>query len=273
MSIVPEDKSEGTINAEELEFDDDPDPGNDGTGEEENEGEESGSEQTPPQEEPEPEPQPTPVPRPTRRRRQPNVLIGGEYTCQTSVPRINDIFEELQTIRLNKPNAIAILFRSLLDLLMGAYIDQKGLTETIKEAQVKEYVTANRKIEERLIKFLRERYTIEATPEEIKRELNLKEEVPARWTPSLGFMLKYFDDNADTLIPHASLREAFKSYMRQQETVTHSEFNAFVHNRFFRPDPAVLTEFWANFNPFITFLIDAITAEEEVQEDEVEEAE
>jgi hypothetical protein len=271
LSIIPEKKTEASINADELDLDEPSDTDTD-TGEDDSEGEDNNGDQAPPvDDEPEPEPTPTPPARP-RRRRAPNVLIGGEYTCQTTIPKINEVFGELQTIRLNRPNAVAILFRSLLDLLMTEYVEQKGLADSMKEAQVQEYITANRKVEDRLIKFMKQRHNADVDAADIKRVLNLKEEVPTRWTPSLGFMLKYFDDHADTLIPHSSLREAFRAYTRQQETVTHSEFNLFVHNRYFRPDPAVLTEFWANFAPFVTFLIDAISAEEEIEEDETDDA-
>ncbi len=193
----------------------------------------------------------------------PKTLISYVFKCQTTIPRIDEVFNELKTIPLSKPNAIAVLFRTLLELLMTRYVEDSGLFERIKDEQVLEYVTSNRKIEENLIKYLKQRHEIEESPEAVKRILKLREEVTERWFPSLGFMIKFFSDNAAELIPNSSIREAFQGYVRQQATVTHSEFNSFVHNPFFRPDSAVLQEFWGHFAPFINFLISGITSAEE----------
>ncbi|WBO83612.1 hypothetical protein [Hymenobacter yonginensis] len=193
----------------------------------------------------------------------PAPLISEAFSCQTTVPKIDEIFGELKTIALDKPNAIAVLFRTLMELLLTKYVEENQLDEALRTSQIQEYVTSNRKIEENLIRYLKTRHGIDETPEDIKRILKLREELPERWKPSLGFMLKYFNDHATELIAHPSIREAFQGYVRQQNTVTQSEFNLFVHNPFFIANPTVLQEFWSNFAPFITFLIKGITEKQD----------
>ncbi len=151
-------------------------------------------------------PQPKPIPR---------ALIPGSFSCDVNNQRINDVFNELKKLPVAQyPNAVALMFRSLLEMGLGYYLDRTGhlakLTVKIRAA----------------------------------RE-NDKFKLPKDWHPTLSEMLKYVVDKDTDIISNGNLLKALRKLVSQdKDLLSVDTLNLFVHNQHFYPNEDYLREFW-----------------------------
>jgi hypothetical protein len=193
-------------------------------------------------------------------------LISTQLTCSLPRrPRIQEVFEELQTLKLegknSHVNAVAVLFRFFLEMLLNDLIVSKKHLTLVRDAQLENFEsnTVNR-----IKSYLKSQHAdLKASAfDEAKLRSVLKIRSPQddTWTPSLGFLLVYVSNNAVDLIgvgdPH--LIGAFQDYVNGKSTISHSQFNKFVHNRYSRPEAEVLRDFWKHIGPFILRILDVL---------------
>lgn len=151
-------------------------------------------------------PKPKPVPR---------ALIPGSFSCDVNNQRINDVFDELKILPVAKcRNAVALMFRSLLEMSLGYYLERTGhlakLTAQIRAA----------------------------------RETD-KFKLPKDWHPTLTEMLQYIVHKDTDIISNGNLLKALRKFVSQKkELISIDTLNLFVHNQHFYPNEDDLRSFW-----------------------------
>lgn len=151
-------------------------------------------------------PKPKPIPR---------GLIPGSFSCDVNNQRINDVFNELKKLPVAQyPNAVALMFRSLLEMSLGYYLDRTGnltkLTDKIRVAREKKGGS-----------------------------------LPNDWHPSLTQMLQYVVDKDANIINNGNLLKALRKLISQDKALLSIDtLNLFVHNQHFYPNEDDLREFW-----------------------------
>lgn len=143
----------------------------------------------------------------------PPALIPGTFSCDVNNQRINDVFNELKKLRVAQfPNAVGLMFRSLLEMSLGYYLDR---TENLVKITEKERG---------------------------KRKGNL----PDDWHPSLKDMLNFITDKNTNMITNGNLLKALRTLIHQRnELISVDTLNLFVHNQHFHPNEETLRSFWA----------------------------
>ncbi len=144
----------------------------------------------------------------------PKALIPQSFSCDVDNQRINDVFNELKKLHVAQyPNAVALMFRSLLEMSLGYYLDRTGHLVKITEL------------------------------ERAKRQ-GKKSYLPDEWHPTLIQMLQYTLDNTN-IINNANLRKALHKLIAQkQDLLSIDTLNLFVHNQHFYPNEDTLRNFW-----------------------------
>lgn len=162
-------------------------------------------------------PRPKPVPK---------GIIPLSFVCSVNNQRINDVFNELKKLPVAKhPNAVALMFRSLLEMGLGYYLDRTGhITEiTTKEREKRE-----------------------------KKENRL----PADWHPTLSQMLKYTVNGGAGIISNGNVHRALKKLIDEKdEMLSIDTLNLFVHNEHFYPTEDKLRAFWARMQPLFEIIL------------------
>lgn len=148
----------------------------------------------------------------TKTPKQPAGLIPRHIKCTVQNQRIIDIFHELKKLKVVQfPNAVAIMFRSLLEMSVAYYLDH---TERLKEVIAKE---------------------------RRRRKGNL----PRNWAPTLKQMLKFMaNDDTIELNPHALT--ALNQFISDKNNLLNADtLNFFVHNVFCCPTERELRSLWS----------------------------
>jgi hypothetical protein len=191
-----------------------------------------------------------------------NSLIPKQFLCDTGISRIDDIVIELQNLNLNKnPNAIAVLFRSFLDMITYRFIlSNNHLSDLIKAKSIedmKKHKLTGKKILKELASL---KYEIKLDPnKEFPKSLNGG--ISRDWLPSLMLMLSFIVDN--NLIPDVKLHQALKQYIRRgNKFLNHHDFNLFVHNEYVIPQKDELTELWKNLSGVIQVFVDDLNKQQ-----------
>lgn len=145
----------------------------------------------------------------------PRALIPGSFSCDVNNQRINDVFNELKKLPVAQyPNAVALMFRSLLEMSLGYYLDRTGnltkLTDKIRAARVKKGGS-----------------------------------LPKDWHPTLTQMLQYVVDKDADIISNGNLLKALHKLVSQEKALLSIDtLNLFAHNQHFYPNEDDLREFW-----------------------------
>lgn len=153
-------------------------------------------------------PRPRPVPR---------ALIPTTFTCDVNNQRINDVFNELKKLPVAQyPNAVALMYRSLLEMSLGYYLDRTGhlakMVDAARSAAQKKKVPQN---------------------------------LPKDWHPTLAQMLQYVTSKDAGIITNGNLLKALeKTLSAKKELLSVDTLNLFVHNQHFYPNEADLRSFW-----------------------------
>lgn len=153
---------------------------------------------------------PAPRPKPISR-----ALIPAAVTCDVNNQRINDVFNELKKLPVAQyPNAVALMFRSLLEMSLGYYLDRTGhlakMVESTRAAQEKK-----------------------------------KQNLPRDWHPTLTQMLQYVTNKNTGIIANGNLLKALDKLVSQKkELISVDTLNLFVHNQHLYPNETDLRMFW-----------------------------
>ena len=149
-------------------------------------------------------PKPKPIPR---------ALIPGSFTCDVNNQRVNDVFNELKKLPLAQyPNAVALMFRSLLEMSLAHYLDRTGHLAKLIEKVRNERETGKYKL-------------------------------PDDWHPTLNQMLKHVVDT--DIINNPNLVRALRKLISQKHMLLSIDtLNLIVHNQHFHPNEDMLRAFW-----------------------------
>lgn len=144
--------------------------------------------------------------------KQPVGLIPRHIKCTVRNQRIIDIFQELKKLKVAQfPNAVAIMFRSLLEMSVAYYLDHTG--------RLKEVISKERK----------------------RRKGNL----PRNWAPTLKQMLKFMA-NDDTIELNPQALTALNQFISDKNNLLNADtLNFFVHNAFCCPTERELRPLWS----------------------------
>lgn len=143
--------------------------------------------------------------------KQPTALIPRYIKCTVQNQRIMNIYVELRKLKVAQfPNAVAIMFRSLLEMSVHYYLDHT--------ARLRPIITKERR----------------------RRNGHL----PKYWSPTLRQMLiSIVDDNTIEINPQA-LRAIRQFVSDRQNLLTADTLNFFVHNAFTCPTESELRALW-----------------------------
>ncbi len=167
-------------------------------------------------------PRPKPIPR---------ALIPSSFPCDVNNQRINDVCSELKKLPVAQcPNAVALMFRSLLEMSLGYYLDRTG-------------------------------HLIKITEKERQKRESKGNVLPSDWHPKLTEMLKYVVDKDTDIISNGNLLQALRKLISQKNTLLSIDtLNLFVHNQHFYPNENTLRPFW----PQLQGLFEIILVEPDV---------
>lgn len=164
----------------------------------------------------------TPAPKPRKRTTKPNApvdfLIPKGFRVDIEDIRINELVTELKSLRLSThKNAVAITFRSLLDMAVTKYMGDQGHLKTVIE-------NFNKK---------------------------QKQPKPSDWLPTLNQLLVYLDGAKDIPLGPEG-RKALKKFTTDTtHSLTLDSLNWFTHVRYIPPTAEQLRSFWVMLTPLL----------------------
>ncbi|MDB4989088.1 MAG: hypothetical protein JWN04_4266 [Myxococcaceae bacterium] len=171
---------------------------------------------------------PAPAEKPTKAKpkksapaaRQSKSLVASGTKCRVKSHRIGDIFEELRTTNLDeKPNTSAVLFRILVELAIGHYLDK------------------TKKIEPLLAR--------------AKKEGKAKD-----WYPTLRQMLDAMLKDTDFPIPTLARKKLNILVSNATSPLSVDGLDSYVHNRFSPPTATELRSYWEVFEGILLVALD-----------------
>ncbi|OYP28453.1 hypothetical protein [Rhodopirellula sp. MGV] len=149
-------------------------------------------------------------------------ILPKDATLEVDVPRISAIIQEINQVNYQRnPNSVAMLYRSLLDMLAAEYLDSTG--------RIKDLLT----------------------------KVDKKGQKPADWMPSLPQMLRFIvkDIPAADFPLQASARRALDRFVDDKTTgVCLSALDGFAHNRHETPNPKQLEDIANRTRPLVAIL-------------------
>lgn len=145
----------------------------------------------------------------------PRSIIPTTFTCDVNNQRVNDVFNELKKLHVAQyPNAVALMFRSLLEMSLGYYLDRTGNLGSL------------------------------VTKERNKREKG-NQKLPKDWHPTLKQMLGYIVEDQSNVIKNPNLLKALRKILSQKkELLSIDTLDLLVHNQHFHPNDEDLRSFW-----------------------------
>lgn len=164
-------------------------------------------------------------------------IIPLDFSCDVENQRINDVFKELKKLPVaHYPNAVALMFRSLLEMSLGYYLDRTGHLSTLQNQQ-------------------------KAAREKKGQKLS------RGWHPTLTEMLKYVVAEDTDIIGNPNLLKALRKLIDQPNNLLSVDtLNLFVHNQHFYPNEDALRGFW----PPLQGLFEIILIEPDEADDDTE---
>jgi len=146
----------------------------------------------------------------------PLALIPGSFSCDVNNQRINDVFNELKKLRVAQyPNAVGLMFRSLLEMSLGYYLDRTG-------------------------------HLVKITEKEREKREKKGNILPNDWHPGLREMFQYVTDKNTNIISNGNLLKALRTLINQKDNLLSIDtLNLFVHNQHFHPNEDTLRSFWS----------------------------
>lgn len=203
--------------------------------------------------------QSTPNPKSTKTSKEkPNNLFYG-LKGKSNIKRINEILKEIKTLDVTKhTNAVAVLFRSLLDMIIYQFLQSHSSIPNLRQEEGRKLEGERNKAIKEIQELLLQNST--ELDEKILKELKcLPKSLKPDWSPTLFFMLEYLTKDTTMLIDDAKLKSALKAYMnKSSDFLNHFDFNNYVHNEYAPPSASKLKEFAQNFSPLIEYIFEKI---------------
>ncbi len=194
-----------------------------------------------------------------------NKLFDVNLSFVTKVKRIDDIFNEIKELNIRKhPNAIAVLFRSYIDMVTYQFLKKDDrMSQLFKQEGEKIKVDNQKKIE--LVKS----YIVDLGVREskiditqIQKSLKLKSSLSKDFIPSLRYMLDFLAKSE--LITEAKLKQSLQSHLNTgkqlDKVIGHNEFNLLVHNEYYTNDAEELKAAWGKLQPILEYMINDISS-------------
>lgn len=174
-----------------------------------------------------PPPRRRPAPKPIQRG-----IIPPDCSCDLNNQRINDVFNELAKLPVGRyPNAVALMFRSLLEMSLGYHLDRTGHLSVLVD-------------------------------KERERREKKGGVLPRTWHPTLTQMLQYLVADDDGIISNPNLTRALQKLISDKDSLLSIDtLNLFVHNQHFYPNEDGLRAFW----PQLQGLFEIILVEPEIE--------
>lgn len=166
-------------------------------------------------------PKPAPAtPKRSAAQRQSSSLVPHGVACRVKSTRIAEIFKELRGLSLEKnPNASAVLFRILLELAVGHYLDTtKKIAPLMAKAR--------------------------------------KDNKPSDWYPPLRHLLTVILEDDTFSMPPLARKNLKKIVTDKQSSLSLDGLDAYVHNRFTPPTVRELRHFWDAFGPLFAVVLE-----------------
>ena len=167
-----------------------------------------------------PKAKPRPQKSPRKSKQSPSIIPRG-FTCSLSSPRINDIFRELKSTRVDThENSVGVMLRIFVELTVSHHLEK------------------TRKIQPLL-------------------EKAKKKGKPPDWTPTLRQMLNLLLDDSDVQkeISRSALKALKRAVQNDNHPMSLDSLDQFVHNRLVAPTVRDLRSFWAQFEELLKFLM------------------
>lgn len=158
---------------------------------------------------------PTPAPKKSTKPRESATLVPSGTKCQVKSARIKEVFDELRLLKLEKnPNAAAVMFRILLEISLGYYLDKtKNIEPLLAHAK--------------------------------------KQGKGADWYPTLRQMLnEVLKDPA--FVPDTLARKRIQKLVSDATSpLSVDGLDSYVHNRFSMPSTRDLRSYWETFEALL----------------------
>lgn len=207
------------------------------------------------------EPTPNPEPKkPVRNRVSKTKLMPISTFLDTGVSRIDEIFYELKALNVkSNPNAVAVLFRSYLDMLSYQFLKKFDGLEALKQEAITKFNNENDKkfikIKGNLTK-LKDTILDDIEDSDLRKAVGINEGIErSSLVPSLKFMLTHIASSS-TLVTDDKLRQALQGYIRNDmKLLGHNDFNLLVHNEYYPADSEELRKIWTQIFPLLDYFV------------------
>jgi hypothetical protein len=159
-----------------------------------------------------------------KQQRQSLSVIPSGVRCSVKSARIKDVFGELRRLPLEKcPNSSAVLFRILLELSIGYYLDKTKKIQPLLAAAQKKGKSSD-------------------------------------WYPTLRQMLDAILKDASFTLPTMARKRLNKIVSDATSPLSVDGLDSYVHNRFSPPTPRELRHYWDTFEELFAVVLDEPTA-------------
>jgi hypothetical protein len=146
----------------------------------------------------------------------PRSLVPKSFRIDVDSDRCRAVCDELQRLRLpGFPNAVAVTFRTLVEMSVTRYLHENGHLQTIRAQQSK------------------------------------KQQRPADWSPSLSQQLDFIIQTPSIPLAADARRALGKFVSDPRSSLTLDNLHSFTHNRFTPPTPDELRKFWTMLRPLL----------------------
>ncbi|WP_140484972.1 ParB N-terminal domain-containing protein [Flavobacterium sp. GSA192] len=198
--------------------------------------------------------------RPFKNKPHNNKLMSGNTFLDSGINRIDEIFYELKALNIKtNPNAVAVLFRSYLDMLSYQFLKKTNGLEALKLETISKFNADNdkkfTKAKANILK-LKEDILMDVTDESLKKAIGINGGIDrSNLAPSLKYMLTHIA-NSTTLIEDEKLKQALQGYIRNDiKLLGHSDFNLLVHNEYYTADAEELKKIWVQIFPLLNYFV------------------
>ena len=206
----------------------------------------------------EPTPPIPPAPKPIRNRIATTKLMPVSTYLDTGVQRIDEIFYELKSLNIkSNPNAVAVLFRSYLDMLSYQFLKKNNGLEALKLDAITKLKTTNDKNFNKIKKYLTELSVSldDIDDSKLRPAFLINDNLKQNQVPSLRIMLDHISTSS-TLITDEKLKQALVGYLRTNTNLLgHNDFNLLVHNEYYTADAEELKKVWTMIFPLLDYFV------------------
>jgi hypothetical protein len=208
-------------------------------------------EPTPPVEEPK---------KPVRNRTSTKKLMPVSTFLDTGISRIDEIFYELKSLNIkSNPNAVAVLFRSYLDMLSYQFLKKTNGLDSLKEETIAKLNLENNKKFTKIkgsLEKLKANILDDISDDDLRKSVGINDSIErSSLVPSLKYMLSHIS-SSPTLITDDKLKQALQGYIRNDiKLLGHTDFNLLVHNEYYTADSEELKKVWNQLFPLLEYFV------------------